>query len=137
MNPIKKENYRSAGFAALLFVAIFLITRVGRELPEWSLLFSIPLLLITLMVLVAMASCSSARALDAVEIKLVLRDYPELKSWVESLLNKRELVTLSRVRRVISENESEEAEKQRIVAANSLLEEQRKAIINSSQITSQ
>jgi hypothetical protein len=137
MNPINKENYWYAGLTVLSFVAIVLITLAGRGLPEISLLFSIPLLLFTFMVLMAMPYCYSARILNAVEIKLVLRDYPELKSWVESLLNKRELVTLSRLRRVITKNKTEEAEKQRMVAANSLLEEQRKAIINSRQITSQ
>ena len=128
MNPIKKDNYRSAGLAALLFVTIILIAGVGKGLPEWSLLFLLPLLFIATMISAARLTYPSSRVLDAKEIRLVLRDYPELNSWVESLLDKNELVTLGRVRRVISENASEEAEKQRIAETNTLLEEQRSAI---------
>ena len=128
MNPIKKDNYRYTGLVALIFVTIVLIAGVGRGLPEWSLSFLLPLLLLAIMALVGKLTHPSVRVLDAEEIGLVLRDYPELKSWVESLLDKNELVTLGRVRRVISENASEEAEKQRIAKVNSLLEEQRSAI---------
>ena len=136
MNPIKIDNYRSTGLVALLFVTIVLITGVGRWLPEWSILFLAPLLFIAIAWLATKLTHPSGRVLDAKEIGLVLRDYPELNSWVESLLDKNELVTLGRVRRVISENAAEEAEKQRIAEANSLLEEQRKAVINSSRIAS-
>ena len=128
MNPITKDNYRTAGLAVLLFATIILIAGVGRGLPEWTLLFSLPALFSVIVALAVKLTLPSDRVLDAEEIGLVLRDYPELKSWVESLLDKNELVTLGRVRRVISENASEEAEKQRIAKVNSLLEEQRSAI---------
>jgi hypothetical protein len=128
MNQIKKYNYRFAGLAALFIVTIVVIAGPGRALPEPSLLFLLPLLSIETVALFGMVFYPSGRVLDAEEIKLILRDYPELKSWVESLLDKNELVTLGRVLRVISEIASEEAEKQCIAKTNELLEEQRSAL---------
>lgn len=136
MNPIKKNNYQRAAYLVLLIVGCLTIFQIqGVDANNVSLfgwVFPSPWVVFMVSFEVAMFFYGvywspSDYALSPDEVRLVLRDYPELKSWVGSLLNRNELVTLDRLYRVTSEIASEEAEKQRIAKANSLLEEQRRA----------
>lgn len=136
MNPIdKNDDLRLVGLVALpLEIAIAMC--LTRAMPEWWNLLMVILIMLTMMFIVKISSNGNA-VLHADEIKLVLRDYPELTPWAESSLGKGELITLNKMREAISESAFEEEEKQRIAETIRCLEEQRKAVINSSQITSQ
>lgn len=130
MNPIdKNDDLRLVGLVALPLEITMAVLPI-KAMPEWLSLLMVILIMLTMMFIVKNSNNSNA-VLDADEIKLVLSDYPGLKSWVESLLDKNELVTVRRVRNVISENAFEEEEKQRIAETIRLLEEQRKAVTNS------